>query len=87
MNQGELERLALLNKRLSRVERKIAFLFESMDLKYQETIPPFLEQSAQLLREGRRSEAIQAYIESTNEPLAEARAVIADLEVTLREMK
>jgi hypothetical protein len=83
MNQSENENLALLNNRLSRLERKVDFMLKALKMEYREEIPPYLIKPADLLRKGQKQAAIEAYCETTGGGLAEAKAAIAELEALL----
>lgn len=75
---------AILNVRLSILERKVDFLLKSLNLQYVHPIPKQLEPIAALLREGKRKAAIEAYCEATGGDHADAQAAIAELELTMR---
>jgi len=83
MNQSESENLALLNNRIARLERKVDFILKALKLEYREAILPYLQKSADLLRQGQKQAAIDAYCETTGGGLAEAKAAIAELEMIL----
>ena len=85
MNQAQETAMALMQSRLSLLERKVDFLLQSLNLKYKQEVPPYLRACADLLRQGRRQEAIDAYCETTGSGLAEATAAISELTLLLRD--
>lgn len=84
MDEATERTLALMQTRISLLERKIAFLLQATNLRYTEAISPQLEPIAELLRQGRRREAIDAYSEVTGAGLAAAQAAVAELELLLK---
>lgn len=75
--------MALIDARLNVLERKIDFVLEKLGLTYEREVPPMLRPVAELLREGRRKEALEAYCEATGGSLAAARAAIYELRATM----
>lgn len=76
--------LAILNMRLSLLEKKVDFVLSSLRLTYEHPISEQMKPIAALLRQGRRKEALAAWCEATNGDLDGARAAIAELELTMK---
>ena len=76
--------MALLNVRLSLLERKVDFLLKSLNLQYVHPIPEQMKPVAALLRAGKRKEAVDAWCDATGGGLDAARAAIAELELTMK---
>ena len=53
--------MALMNVRLSLLERKVDFLLKSLNLQYVHPIPEQMKPVAALLRAGKRKEAVDAW--------------------------
>jgi hypothetical protein len=75
---------AILQMRLSLLERKVDFLLRSLNLEYVHPIPEQMKPIVALLRQGRRKEALDAWCEATNGDNDGARAAIAELELTMK---
>jgi hypothetical protein len=84
MGAYETDAISLINNRLAQLERRIEFLFQTLKLEYREAIPPYLSHVADLLRLGKKQEALDACAETTGAGIAEVKALVADLERVLR---
>lgn len=73
--------MAILNVRLSIIERKVDFILRSLKLEYAHPIPEQMKPIAALLKSGNRKEAIDAWCDATGGGLDAARAAIAELEL------
>ena len=76
--------MAIMNVRVSILERKIDFLLKSLNLEYVHPIPEQMKPMAALLRAGKLKEAVEAYSYATGADPAGARAAIAELELMMR---
>jgi ribosomal protein L7/L12 len=79
MSHAEAEIFAL-QQRVDKLERQVAFLLENSGLKYQDhpdqgVSPEILD----LVRRGRKVEAIKVYRQQTNAPLKQAKDFIDSL--------
>lgn len=79
------ERFRRLAQGIARLERKTDFLLRNLNLEYiddpDEGVPPQLAEVHDLLKQGKRLQAIQAYRKLTNASLEAAKAALDNLEM------
>lgn len=82
-NTAEYTQLYQLMQKVARLERKIDFILQHLDLEYDEQdepTPAYIGQIKSLLQRGNKIEAIKIYREATGVGLAEAKAAVEAIE-------
>jgi ribosomal protein L7/L12 len=76
-----IETIADLKRDLERIERKLDYLFRKMEIEYVESdLPSFMLEATQLIRHGRRDEAMRLIREYTAVGLYEAKEQVEQIE-------
>jgi ribosomal protein L7/L12 len=69
-----------LRDRVAKLERQVAFLLNSSGLAYEDESPPVSDEIADLVRRGRKIEAIKRYREATGVGLKAAKKYVESLQ-------
>ncbi|NJN97033.1 MAG: hypothetical protein HC875_24520 [Anaerolineales bacterium] len=80
---AEYSQLYQLMQKVARLEQKIDFILQHLDLEYREQdepAPAYIGQIRSLLQQGNKIEAIKIYREATGVGLAEAKAAVEAIE-------
>ena len=68
-----------LRERVAKLERQVAFLMESLAPDYQDEAPPISAEIVDLVRRGRKIEAIKRYRDATGAGLKAAKEFVESL--------
>jgi hypothetical protein len=77
IEEKRIDELALT---LARLERKVDFLLQTLNLQYQETNLPHQTQLESLLRRGRHAEALKLLRQHLDLTLPQAQAILEQIE-------
>jgi ribosomal protein L7/L12 len=69
-----------LRERIAKLERKVDFLLDKLALAYEDEPPPVSAEILDLLRRGRKIEAIKRYREKTGATLRAAKKFVESLQ-------